>query len=414
MSSLSVDSSIRLFKYGYIDLEGNKYGPFDGLKMAEWDLRGNLDDELIIFRISACGEVNEFLLKNLKKASKTPFLEIDFSTSPQVNTNNENQSEVRNLKSPVNLDASLNCKQHFSNKMECLVPRSESETFCSVIRSAEDLKKTFENEKNLSTLSLLPKLSSNNLNTVNYDSDCTSVNGRIMKNTDYCQDHSVSSSVDKPYHPEVFNSPPFMRLPDPECSIIKPENARSKVFSLYQLIITVPEQLKHFHPFTTETVCCQLCRMDLTGPDMFTHLVNIQHLSKVSNCIFTESDVDYWIDRVNQVIKASPASERKLTGKFLSQVVALLVKEVHRPAFQRRYGKLLEEQNTCTFCNLQFESFYDACCHIGTKQHRDKISNLCYHEGLVATWVRLLARNDGYKKELRLHKTSWQSKDTNM
>ncbi|CAL2036894.1 unnamed protein product [Caenorhabditis brenneri] len=363
--------------------------------------------------------------------------------------------------------------------MECLVPRSESETFCSVIRSAEDLKKTFENEKNLSTLSLLPKLSSNNLNTVNYDSDCTSVNGRIMKNTDYCQDHSVSSSVDKPYHPEVFNSPPFMRLPDPECSIIKPENARSKVFSLYQLIITVPEQLKHFHPFTTETVCCQLCRMDLTGPDMFTHLVNIQHLSKVSNCIFTESDVDYWIDRVNQVIKASPASalvlpgfepeihlnesesvanfikrtrgfvkkptilhmrkmihvvaavldmaaatsyssnranklKRKLTGKFLSQVVALLVKEVHRPAFQRRYGKLLEEQNTCTFCNLQFESFYDACCHIGTKQHRDKISNLCYHEGLVATWVRLLARNDGYKKELRLHKTSWQSKDTNM
>uniref|UniRef100_A0A1I7UHM7 GYF domain-containing protein n=1 Tax=Caenorhabditis tropicalis TaxID=1561998 RepID=A0A1I7UHM7_9PELO len=67
-------SPSHLFKYDYIDLEGNKYGPFEGGKMAEWDNKGLMDDDLIIFRLFASGRVEEFLLtfrrspKNFKVA----------------------------------------------------------------------------------------------------------------------------------------------------------------------------------------------------------------------------------------------------------------------------------------------------------------------------------------------------------
>lgn len=87
----------------------------------------------------------------------------------------------------------------------------------------------------------------------------------------------LSRSVNN-YHPEHYSSPPLMRKPDFRFPIINPEKAQGKLFVLYQLIITVPDSLKKFPPYTSETVCCQLCGIDLMGSAMFAHLITIQHL----------------------------------------------------------------------------------------------------------------------------------------
>lgn len=405
MSSAQDEFLGHLFKYSYIDLEGNKYGPFEGRKMAEWDVRGHMDDEILIFRIPANGDTSMFQLRELRKSSKTPFLEIDFSAKSPKSKRNEVFELFGSLQksfSPANRSSNSHDSQH--------VEFSKSPSNCLQVVEC--------NRKGNLTLET------------------------TLKN----------------YHPEVYISPPLMRLPDPEYPTMIPELARAKVFSLYQLIITVPEQLKHFPPYTTESVCCQLCKVDLTGPVMFTHLITIQHLSKISSCMFIEGDVDYWIHRVNNVIIRAPSSaltipgfepelslndhesvndfisrtrgftkkpslqqvrktmyvidavldvvsatsysssklnrsKPKLTGKFLSEVVKVLVDDVHRVSFQKRYGMLLKENNKCTFCNIKFNSFYDACSHVGTQGHRDKINNIHYHEGLVALWVRILVRN---------------------
>lgn len=441
--------SENLYRYSYIDLEGKKYGPFQGSRMAEWDMKGHLDDELIIFRFSASGKIEEFILDNLRKVSKTPFLEIDCSVLE------ENRSFVE-LKVEHSDSMSIESSSFLQNSTAIISSNSEENSnVLEGIQSKGEFKKVTIIQKSPLVEALSKKeLTAGKLTLLTKEKNKfspTTLSSAIQEP----YKEKVFSSKDniKSYNPDLYPSHPFMRLPDPRFPIINLENARSKVYSLYQFIITVPKQLMHFPPYNTETVSCQLCRIDLTGPDMFKHVINIQHLSKISNCLFTENDVDFWIKRVNNVIKQAPSSalvlpgfdpemnlnesetvsgfinrtkgfvrnpnvvqiekvmeavlnvtaatfyssstsksKRKVTGKFLSQVVEALVVDVEKATFQRRYQRLMKKHNKCTFCNAQFDSFYDACSHIGTLQHSEKINNILYHERLVATLVRVLAR----------------------
>uniref|UniRef100_A0A1I7UHM5 GYF domain-containing protein n=2 Tax=Caenorhabditis tropicalis TaxID=1561998 RepID=A0A1I7UHM5_9PELO len=447
-------SPSHLFKYDYIDLEGNKYGPFEGGKMAEWDNKGLMDDDLIIFRLFASGRVEEFLLKDLRKTSKSPFLELDSSAYKTSYENDKLCSEKQNKISPMEIEKHVvreplrtHIKEGPVEEVVISDSLSTAKTLCPSTQLCSSSVKSSELEEN-------------QREDFSFDLEYYHINENSC--SEKCK--SLPAVPLKQYHPDVYSSLPFMRLPDPYCLMVKPEDARAKVFTLYQLIITVPEQLRNFPPYTTETVCCQLCKVDLTGPDMFNHLITIQHLGKVSNCIFAESDVDFWISRVKNVINSAPSSalcipgfepvvhlnetetvkgfinrtkgfvkkpsiqqikrqphvidavlnlasatsyasskvnrsKRKFTGNFLSRVVLYLSKNVNKLAFQKKYGALLDGGKQCTFCDVVFESFYDACCHVGTQNHRSKINNIHYHEGLVATWVRLLAQKNEYRKE---------------
>ncbi|CAO4370445.1 unnamed protein product [Caenorhabditis nigoni] len=418
------DSSLNFYEYSYIDLEGNKYGPFDGCKMAYWDREGHMDDDLKIFRISASGKVEEFILGEMKTHSKDPFLEIDSSSTGGYKE-----------------DVKVKIQEYDCCSQRSLVSKYNKENG----RGDEETSSQLLSDPNQCRVCIEAYLHG-------------SVPVKKIKRTPATKNSSTDSL--REYHPDVYPSPPFMRLPDFRFPIMTPEDARRKVFSLYQLIITIPEQLSHFPPYTTETVSCQLCKIDLNGPSMFKHLINIQHLMKVSNCLFTENDIDYWIERVNTVIKGAhvgsislpgfeptmnlnetesvsnfinrtkgfarkPSADllgrplnvlstvldidaatmfatmnthktkRKLSGRFLSRVVNMLIGNTDRTTFKRRFTapllKLLEKHNKCQFCDISFGSFYDTCHHIGSSPHREKISNIFYHEGLVATWVRLLA-----------------------
>ncbi|EFP09103.1 hypothetical protein CRE_25539 [Caenorhabditis remanei] len=451
--------SENLYRYSYIDLEGNKYGPFEGSKMTEWDANEHLDDELIIFRISASGKTEKFILDNLRRVSKTPFLETD----PSVQEENKHLVELKS-ESPDSMSIESSCFLQSSPAISPHNSEENSTVFEEKIPTNDECQKS----SNIIQQSPLVEALSKKVSAVSkVDLSLTATLSPTTLSSvirePYAGKYFSSTDNIKNYNPDIYPSHPFMRLPDSRFPIIKLENARAKVFSLYQFIITVPKQLMHFPPYTTETAACQLCRIDLTGPDMFKHLINIQHLSKISNSLFTENDVDFWIDRVNNVIKQAPSSalilpgfnpemnlnesesitgfinrtkgfvrnpnlaqiekvieavlnvtvatfyssstsksKRKVTGKFLSQVVEALIVDVDQATFQRRYQRLMKKHNTCTFCNTRFESFYEACSHIGTPQHSEKINNVLYQEGLVATLVRILARAALSKRASRL------------
>ncbi|CAI2348094.1 unnamed protein product [Caenorhabditis sp. 36 PRJEB53466] len=266
----------------------------------------------------------------------------------------------------------------------------------------------------------------------------------------------VLAAQAKPFNPELYSSPPLMRLSDPGSVLMKPDVAHRKLFILYQMIITIPEKAHCFSPYSKEIICCQFCKVNLAGFSMFTHLVNCQHMGRLSSCVFSTNDVDFWIDRVQDVIRHAPTTaltlpgftpdvllnttdsvadfinrtkgftrkltvgrvvkqsqfldvtadvmlatqyvstkalrpKSKLTGVFLSEVVENLIGEVDKKPFLRHYGKLHEKYNDCKFCNIKMSTFYDFCAHIGSQLHRENTSMMLYHEGVVGSWVRLLA-----------------------
>lgn len=425
------DISCPLFEYCYIDLEGKKFGPFKGSKMAEWDKQQHFDDELIIFRISASGKTERFVLGDLKRRFKWPFLEFDCLESlgsiasdvKDKNTKKEiSDSSLKKDSSIIIAHGDLEPSKLVELSRKAPVNRKPGRPITRVSRSKIE---------SILAASPMPVMEIEGM--------------KLM-----CRRREYSLDL----------YPPLMRLPDHRGAVMKPEAARSKIFHLYQLIISVPWQLRDFPPYTEDSARCQLCHVHLIGPQIFNHLIEIQHLTKISSCLFTEHDIDYWIHRLQNVIKLAPAkaisicgfepklnvnetesvasfinrtkgfkrrpnaeqigkpmniisvildvevattyavsasnkSKRKLSGNFVSRVVESLIDGLDRRAFKRRLSssqKILEKHNTkCDFCLTQLDTFYDVCQHIASLKHREQISNIHYDEGLVATWVRLLA-----------------------